>query len=112
MSRCLDYLTISCLGLAIAGCSPSESQRAQNQVDESAKSQKLTVDRDSEATKKAIDETAASTKNAIKQNVEARRKEADGEGIYERQRAADLEDAAKRAKANAAKADERAKAAN
>jgi hypothetical protein len=110
MYRCLGYLTVLCFGLAIGGCAPSESQRAKDQVDESAKSQKLAVDRDAEATKKAVDETAVSTKDAIKQNVDSRRTADEGEATSDRQKSANLEGASERAKTDALEADKRAKA--
>jgi hypothetical protein len=108
MYRGLNYLSVLCLGLAV-GCDSSESQRAKNNVDESAKSQKLAVERDAAAQQKSIDERAASTKDAINQDVDARRTENKREATYDRQKAANLENAAERAKTDATEADKRAK---
>ena len=108
MNRYLNYVSALCVGLAVGGCAPSESQRAKEQVDESAKSQKQVVDQNAAATKKAIDENAAGTKKAINQDVDTRRGDAQTEATNDRQKAANLDDASKKASADAAAADKRA----
>jgi hypothetical protein len=124
MYRGLSFLSVLCLGLAVGGCDSSESQRAKNNIDDSAKSQKLAVERDAAARQKAIDEAierdaaakqksiderAASTKDAVNQNDDARRTENKREATNDRQNAKNLEDAAEKAKVDAAEADKRAK---
>jgi hypothetical protein len=109
MYRRMNYLTVLCVGLAIGGCARSESERAKEQVDESAKAQKVGVERDAAATQKAIDERTASAKDAIDQNVHSRRTEAKAEATNDRRNAANLENAAEKAKTDATEADKRAK---
>jgi hypothetical protein len=109
MYRSMKYLSVLCVGLAIGGCARSESERAKDQVDDSAKAQKIAVERDAEATKKAVDENATAAKDAIKQNVDSRRTGATSEATNDRQNAANLENAAEKAKADAVEADKRAK---
>ena len=104
-----SYLTVLCLGLAIGGCARSESQGARDQADESANSQKLADERDAAAKQKSIDDSAASTRDAINQNVDSRRSEDKREATNDRHKAANLEDAAKRATTDAVEADKRAK---
>jgi hypothetical protein len=109
MYRLTNYLTALFLGLAIGGCAPSESQRAKDQLDDSAKAQKVAVERDAAATQKAIDERTASAKDAIDQNVDPRRTEAKREATNDRRDAVNLENAAEKAKTDASEADKRAK---
>ena len=109
MYRLTNYLTALFLGLAIGGCAPSESQCVKDQADESAKSQRAAVQRDAAATLKAIDERTASAKEAIDQNVDSRRTKAKREATNDRRDAANLENAAEKAKTDASEADKRAK---
>jgi hypothetical protein len=124
MYRRTSYLNVFCVGIAIAGCAPSESQRARDQADESASSQKLTderdaaarqksldeaIERDAAAKQKSIDDSAASTKDAINRNIDSPRSEEKREATNDRHKAANLEDAAKRATTDAVEADKRAK---
>jgi hypothetical protein len=124
MYRRTGYLTVLCLGLAIGGCARSESQGARDQADESANSQKLdderdaaarqksideAIERDAAAKQKSIDDSAASARDAINQNVDSRRSEDKREATNDRHKAANLEDAAKRATTDAVEADKRAK---
>ena len=109
MYRRLTYLSALCVGLAIAGCAPSESQRARDQADESAQSQKLADERDAAANQKSIADSAASTNDAINRNIDSRRSEEKREPTNDRHKTANLEDADKRATTDASEADKRAK---
>jgi hypothetical protein len=124
MYRRTTYLTALCLGLAIAGCAPSESQRDRVQADESARSQKLAderdaavrqkstdeaIERDAVAKQKSLDDSAASTNDAINRNIDSRRSEEKRDTTNDRHKAGNLEDAAKRATTDAVEADKRAK---
>ncbi len=124
MHRRTSFLTILCLGFAIAGCGRSESQGARDQADESASRQKLAderdaaakqksideaVERDAAAKQKSIDDRAASTSDATDRNVDSRRSEEKRETKNDRHKAADLDDVAKRATTDASDAVKRAK---